>query len=78
MNTQSLEDWYLLNQMVLQVVSHLASMKLIKKAYQKLAVKWHPDKNQDKKRFAQKRFVEISQAYEVLSDPKKKKKYAIV
>lgn len=35
-----------------------------------MALKWHPDKNPDKKEEAEKRFKEISEAYEVLSDSK--------
>nr|CAH7736419.1 unnamed protein product [Callosobruchus chinensis] len=52
-----------------------ATKDQIKKAYKLLALKWHPDKNPDKPEEACKRFREISQAYEVLSDPKKKKSY---
>ncbi|CAE8593385.1 unnamed protein product, partial [Polarella glacialis] len=52
-----------------------ASPQQIKKAYRKLSLKWHPDKNPDKKEAAQKKFMEISTAYEVLSDPKTKAKY---
>merc|ERR1711871_637892 len=43
---------------------------VIKRAYRKLSLKFHPDKAQGDKQQAEKKFVEISQAYEVLSDPK--------
>src|SRR5438270_8919715 len=46
----------------------------IKKAYRKLARKYHPDRNPDDKQ-AESRFKEISQAYDVLGDPEKRKQY---
>tara|TARA_B100000131_G_scaffold322053_1_gene374710 strand:- start:187 stop:1206 length:1020 start_codon:yes stop_codon:yes gene_type:complete len=51
-----------------------ASDSDIKKAYRKLAKKFHPDKNPDDSN-AQKRFIEISEAYTTLSDPAKKAAY---
>lgn len=46
----------------------------IKKAYRKLALKYHPDKNKGDKT-AEAQFKQISEAYAVLSDPEKKKQY---
>lgn len=56
-------------------VSRNTDQKELKKAYRKLALKWHPDKNKDNVEVAQAKFQEISEAYDVLSDPKKKEIY---
>jgi curved DNA-binding protein len=55
-------------------VDKTASAQEIKKAYRKLAVQYHPDKNPGDKQ-AEERFKEISEAYAVLSDSEKKQQY---
>ena len=52
-----------------------ASEKEIKSAYRKLARKWHPDANPNDPKGAEEKFKEITEAYEVLGDPDKRKKY---
>jgi len=47
----------------------------IKKAYRKLALRWHPDRNLNDKKRAEEKFKEIAEAYEVLHDQKKKEIY---
>jgi molecular chaperone DnaJ len=54
-------------------VAKSASADEIKRAYRKLALEWHPDRN--KAAGANEKFKEINEAYEVLSDPQKKQKY---
>ncbi|XP_041858056.1 dnaJ homolog subfamily B member 2 isoform X2 [Melanotaenia boesemani] len=56
-------------------VSRTASQDDIKKAYRKLALKWHPDKNPDNKEEAERKFKELAEAYEVLSDRSKRDEY---
>lgn len=55
-------------------VSKGASADEIKKAYRKMAIKYHPDKNPDDKG-AEEKFKEAAEAYEVLSNPEKKQRY---
>ncbi|OHT10235.1 DnaJ subfamily B member 4 [Tritrichomonas foetus] len=52
-----------------------ADAAALKKAYRKLAMKWHPDKNPNNQEEAQAKFQEISEAYDVLNDPKKRQIY---
>jgi len=55
-------------------VSHSASEEDIKRAYRKLALKYHPDRNPGDKK-AEETFKEINEAYQVLSDPEKRRRY---
>ncbi len=54
-------------------VSRSADAKEIKRAYRKLAHRWHPDRNKASE--ASERFKEVTEAYRVLSDPKKRSQY---
>lgn len=56
-------------------VQSSASLEDIKKAYRKLALRWHPDKNPSNREEAEKKFKQVSEAYEVLSDAKKRSLY---
>jgi len=56
-------------------VSKGSSDSEIKTAYRKQAVEWHPDKHKDDKEAAERRFKEINEAYQVLSDIEKRKAY---
>lgn len=47
----------------------------IKKAYRRQALEWHPDKHKDNKEAAERRFKEINEAYQILSDPEKRRAY---
>jgi len=55
-------------------IDKTASLIEIKKAYRKLALEYHPDKNEDKDD-AKEKFIKIQEAYEVLKDTEKRKKY---
>ena len=55
-------------------VSKTATQDEIKKAYRKIAMKYHPDRNPDNSE-AEEKFKEAAEAYSVLSDPEKKSKY---
>lgn len=56
-------------------VTKSASADELKKAYRKQALEWHPDRHKDDKEPAEKRFKEINEAYQVLSDSNKRAAY---
>lgn len=64
------KDWY-----KILGVSKTASVAEIKRAYKKLALQWHPDKNVDNREEAEAKFREIAAAYEVLGDEEKRTRY---
>jgi len=59
---------------ILQVKKNSSDAE-IKKAYRKLAMKWHPDKNPENAEVAATKFQEIGEAYDVLSDLEKRAIY---
>ena len=56
-------------------VPRKASQEEIKKAYRKLAMQYHPDRNSGKEKWANDKFKEINEAFAVLGDPEKRKQY---
>ncbi|OQR75881.1 dnaJsubfamily B member 6-A isoform X11 [Tropilaelaps mercedesae] len=56
-------------------VKRNATAEEVKKAYRRLALRWHPDKNPHNREEAERRFKEISEAYEILSDERKRHIY---
>jgi len=52
-----------------------SDINIIKKAYKKLAFKYHPDKNRNNKEEAEKQFKLVAEAYSCLSDPNKRRVY---
>lgn len=68
------QDWFNQDFYKLLGVSKDADAATIKKAYRKLARKWHPDQNPDNAK-AEETFKEISEAYSVLSDPEQRERY---
>src|SRR5436309_844188 len=56
-------------------VSRAAREDDLKKAYRKLALKYHPDRNPEDRQRSEERFKEISEAYQVLSDPERRSLY---
>lgn len=57
------KDWY-----KILGISKTAPVSEIKRAYKKLALQWHPDKNVDNREEAEAKFREIAAAYEVISE----------
>ena len=64
------EDFY----KVLNVEKNVSDAEL-KKSYRRMAMKFHPDRNKDDPESAEKKFKQVKEAYEILSDPKKRSAY---
>jgi DnaJ family protein C protein 3 len=64
------KDWY-----KILGISRTASISEIKKAYKKLALQWHPDKNVGNREEAENKFREIAAAYEILGDDDKRARF---
>ncbi|KAF4674453.1 hypothetical protein FOL47_009238 [Perkinsus chesapeaki] len=71
---QSMMDEETMNEMK-EGVNKDAGQDEIKKAYRRMALKWHPDKNPNNRDAAAEKFKEVAEAYDVLSDPQKKAVY---
>jgi DnaJ-class molecular chaperone len=56
-------------------VARNATEEQVKKAYRKLAMQYHPDRNPGKEKWANEKFKEINEAFSVLGDPEKRKQY---
>ena len=69
-NTECGEDYY-----KILGVKRTATKAEIKRAFKKLSLKYHPDKNKDNPKKAKEKFIKIANAYEVLSDDEKRKIY---
>jgi len=66
----SLKDYY-----QILGVSREASAQDVKKAFRRLALRYHPDRNPDNPKQAEEKFKEINEAYQVLSDEQKRRQY---
>ena len=68
-------NWY----KVLGIARHERNKRTIKRAYKKMALKWHPDKHQSKsppeKQKAKEMFMKVGEAFEIISDPDLRRRY---